>query len=220
MFGNFNQVQIKPFGEVVDIPDDNVAKLMYYLSCVDTVINYNEIDKLSDYENYDLLTVDDMAQLFRLVLLFNPEEFIKARIFILDQRLLPPGMGNQFYQITDERIGMVVNNEFLIGGRAVKVLKVMACNLNWLKKYYFTPWKNILELTNQYKSYSQPSFIYTPPPPKPIYTPPKSIYNPPKLTYHPPSANNNFRNIKKRPNTVIIKENNKKDKISCSCLIF
>ena len=130
-------------------------------------------------------------------------------------------MGNQFYQITDERIGMVVNNEFLIGGRTVKVLKVMACNLNWLKKYYFTPWKNILELTNQYKSYSQPSFIYTPPPPpKPIYTPPKSIYNPPKLTYHPPSANNNFRNIKKRPNTVIIKENNKKDKISCSCLIF
>ena len=82
MFGNFNQVQIKPFGEVVDIPDDDVAKLMYYLSCVDTVINYNEIDKLSDYENYDLLTVDEMAQLFRLVLLFNPEEFIKARIFI------------------------------------------------------------------------------------------------------------------------------------------
>ena len=82
MFGNFNQVQIKPFGEVVDIPDDNVAKLMHYLSCVDTVINYNEIDKLSDYENYDLLTVDEMAQLFRLVLLFNPEEFIKARIFI------------------------------------------------------------------------------------------------------------------------------------------
>ena len=123
MFGNFNQVQIRPFGVVVDVPDDDVAKLMYYLSCVDTVINYNIIDRLSDYKNYNLLTVDDLTLLFQLVLLFYPQKFIQAGIFVLEQRLLQPGMGNQFYEITDERIGLFVNNVFFIGGRTDKSFK-------------------------------------------------------------------------------------------------
>ena len=120
---------------------------MYYLSCVDAVINYNEIDRLTDFGNYDLLSVEDLTELFQLVLLFNPEIFVKVGIFILDESLLPVGMGNQFYEITDERIGLHVDDEILIGGRTVKVLKVMACSENWLKRNYFNPWKNILEST-------------------------------------------------------------------------
>ena len=120
MFGNFNQVQIRPFGVVADVPDDDVAKLMYYLSCVDTVINYNIIDRLSDYKNYNLLTVDDLTLLFQLVLLFYPQKFIQAGIFVLEQRLLQPGMGNQFYEITDERIGLFVNNVWWKNGKSFK----------------------------------------------------------------------------------------------------
>ena len=151
MFGNFNNVKVQTFGERTFVPDDDVAKLMYYLSCVDTVINYNEIDRLSDYENYDLLSVDSLTELFKLVLLFNPEIFIEAGIFILDENLLIYGMDNQFYQITDERIGIHVNNEIMIGGRTVKVLKVMACNESWLIRNYYRPWKNIFELTEKYQ---------------------------------------------------------------------
>ena len=60
----FNNLKVEAIGQKVTIPNDDVAKLMYYLSCVDTVINYNEIDRLTDYENYDLLSVDDMAELY------------------------------------------------------------------------------------------------------------------------------------------------------------
>ena len=74
----FNNLKVEAIGQNVTIPNNDVAKLMYYLSCVDTVINYNEIDRLSDYENYDLLSVDSMTELFKLVLLFNPEIFIEA----------------------------------------------------------------------------------------------------------------------------------------------
>ena len=63
----FNNLKVEAIGQKVTIPNDDVAKLMYYLSCVDTVINYNEIDRLTDYENYDLLSVDGMAELFKLV---------------------------------------------------------------------------------------------------------------------------------------------------------
>ena len=58
----FNNLKVEAIGQKVTIPNDDVAKLMYYLSCVDTVINYNEIDRLTDYENYDLLSVDGMAE--------------------------------------------------------------------------------------------------------------------------------------------------------------
>ena len=225
MFGNFNNVHIETFGEGTTVPDDDVAKLMYYLSCVDTVINYNEIDILTDYQNYDLLTVDDMVQLFKLVLLFNPEIFIKAGIFILDENLLTFGMDNQFYQITDERIGININ-EILIGGRTVKVLKVMALNESWLIRNYYRPWKNIFELTEKYQRFSNP--YYVPPPPEPLYMPPKRgyygsasnyryprepIYNPPKIN------NNNFSSNYTPPSPVIVTRKKSKDS-NCPCLIF
>ena len=119
MLGNVQNSRIYAFGERTSVPNDNVAKLMYYLSCVDIVINYNEIDRLTDYQNYDLLTKDDMVELFKLVLLFNPKIFIDAGIFIIDESLLPYDLDNQFYKITDERIGIYVNDEIMIGGKII-----------------------------------------------------------------------------------------------------
>ena len=212
MFGNFSNVKVQTFGERTSVPDDDVAKLMYYLSCVDTVINYNEIDRLTDYENYDLLSVDSMAELFKLVLLFNPKIFIETGIFILDEYLLPYGFDNQFYQITDERIGIHVNNEIMIGGRTVQVLKVMACNQRWLDRNYFRPWNNLLDLTEKYQRYKT-SFYIPPPPPKPIYTPrPRTFYTPPKPSYNSYSSNYvpSLSSYQKR----------KDDECHCSCIIF
>ena len=211
MFGNFNNVKVQTFGERTFVPDDDVAKLMYYLSCVDTVINYNEIDRLSDYENYDLLSVDSLTELFKLVLLFNPEIFIEAGIFILDENLLIYDMDNQFYQITDERIGIHVNNEIMIGGRTVKVLKVMACNERWLIRNYYRPWKNIFELTEKYQRKKNSYYVPPPPPPKPIYTPfPKSRYSP------PPTPNYNSYSSNYVPSFSY----KKKEKDGCKCCIL
>ena len=50
MIGNFANQGVELIGGKASVPNDDVAKLMYYLHCVDTVINYNEIDKLSDYD--------------------------------------------------------------------------------------------------------------------------------------------------------------------------
>ena len=141
-FFNHNQVSVKSIGKTVLIPDNDIARLMYYLSCVDTVINYGE-DILSDYENYDLLTPTQKEVLVKLVEMFAPPFFIKAGVFILDQNLLPGNFNNEFYQITDQRIGIHINQEIMIGGRTVRVLKIMACNTAWLNKYYYTPLKNI-----------------------------------------------------------------------------
>ena len=207
MLGNVQNSRIYAFGERTSVPNDNVAKLMYYLSCVDIVINYNEIDRLSDYQNYDLLTKDDMVELFKLVLLFNPKIFIDAGIFIIDESLLPYDLDNQFYKITDERIGIYVNDEIMIGGRNVKVLKVMACNEDWLVRNYYRPWKNLFELYDQYKR-SQTRIVYyipPPPPPEPVYTPPKRINSFSSMSYE---------------ETPVIRKKKESNECGCSCIVF
>jgi len=159
-----DNISIIPIGERTTVPNDDVARLMYYLSCVDTVINYQGIDKLSDFRNYKRLTVDDIIVLFKLVLLFNPEIFLNAKIFILQIDPLPNGADNQFYEITNERIGIHINNQILIGGRTVRVMKFMVCNPAWLMRNYYKPWKNIFEKAESYLNgqYKPPSPIEPP----------------------------------------------------------
>ena len=108
---NFNRMQVQLDSHRVFVPDDDVARLMYYLSCVDYVINYQEIDRLSDYKNYASLTYEELVALFKLVIIFDPKYFIEKGVFIINQNLLPIGASNQFYQITDERIGIHINSE-------------------------------------------------------------------------------------------------------------
>ena len=191
MYGNFVKQGIKATGQTASVPDDDVAKLMYYFNCVASVIDYSGLDKLTNYKNYKSLTVDDMDLLFKFVLIFNPKIFVEAGIFLLADDLLPYGKDNEFYQITDERIGLYVDDQIAIGGRTVKVLKVMACNEDWLIRNYYKPWLNIFETANQYhgsdliKSYHPPQ----PPTEPPKFKGPKRIptikepEHPPQPTY-------------------------------------
>ena len=199
---NFSRMQVQEMEMyTVDVPDDDVARLMYYLSCVDTVINYQGIDNLSDYQNYDLLTVDEMVELFKLVLIFNPKYFVEKGVFIIDENLLPDGLGNQFYKITDERIGIHVNNEIFIGGRTVNVLKVMACNMDWLVRNYFRPWKNIFEMADRIERYKK---VEVPPPP------PQKIVYVDRPVYVP---------VETQPKTYVLPQK-KKDDCGCTCILF
>ena len=177
MFANYNKLHVKSIGETVTIPNDDVARLMYYLSCVKTVIDYdNEDDILTDFENYDLLNVEQLTVLFSLVILFNPKIFINSGVFILDPSLVPVGSTNEFYQITNERINFHFNDEIMIGGKTRKILKVMACNISWLMRFYYNPLKNIMSLAEK----------PLPPPPPP---PPPQFTNYPMSNYTSESIN-------------------------------
>ena len=72
-----------------------------------------------------------------------------AGVFILDESLIPYNFNNEFYQITDQRIGIHINQEIMIRERYVRVLKIIACNDTWLNKYYYNPIKNIYNYSNK-----------------------------------------------------------------------
>ena len=145
---------MQSIGETVTIPNNDTVKLIYYLSCVDTVISYDE-KILSEYQHYYLLTQNQKEILIKLVEISKPQIFIYAGIFVLDQSLIPKGFIKEFYKITVQRIGIHINQEIKIGGRYVKVLKVMVFNITWLNKYYSTPLKNIYEMKDFMNFFSQ-----------------------------------------------------------------
>ena len=140
-------LQIRAFGSKANVPKNPIANLMYYLNCVATVIDYHD-PLLTDYHNYDLLSGEELLAVYQLATLLNPQLFIQAGIFIVDQNLLLD-FSNQFYEIADETIGIHVNSEIIIGGKTVKVLKVMACNENWLVDSYYKPMNQINTLIRE-----------------------------------------------------------------------
>ena len=130
-------VKVRAFGTLTTVPNNAIAKLMYYLDCVATVIDYHD-RTLTDYANYNELSGEELVAVYQVAKLLNPSLFINAGIFTINQDLLFD-TNNQFYEISDETLGFHVNREIMIGGTVVKVLKVMACNSRWLQTNYFSP---------------------------------------------------------------------------------
>ena len=127
----------------VQVPENDTAKLMYYLSCVSTVIMYDKANKLTDYRNYNSLTLEEQADVYACAILLNPKMFLDAGIFIINPKLLTRGLSNQFYKITDSRVGVHVNQEIAIGGVSVKVLQIMVCEESWINRNYIRPLENL-----------------------------------------------------------------------------
>ena len=139
----YNKTQVERTTTKAVVPQNDIAKLMYYLNCVATVLQYDINYRFRDYNNYFNLTQKEKDAVVVIALLFNPKLLIDCKVFILDPTLLVGEFDNEFYKITDENIGIHVNEEVMIGGRQVRVLKIMACNEFWIKKYYLDPIENI-----------------------------------------------------------------------------
>ena len=132
-------MEVKPIDRTVTVPDNRLAKLMYYLACVFKVIQYDENPRLTDFQNYYLLSNEEEQTVLGLVALFNPKVMVDLSLFIVSSNLVPNGKPNEFYQITDDKIKVHVNSEVVIGGRVIKVLKIMACTETWIDRYYIQP---------------------------------------------------------------------------------
>ena len=156
-----NSLKIEQIGKKVEVPNNDYARLMYYLESVFTVIQYDDLHKLTDYEHYYNLNATEKKMVIDLAKLFNPLIFIDAKIFIINPNLVATGYSNEFYKITDEKIGVHVNEELFIGGRAVKVLKIMACKESWINSNYINPLKNIENEKKRISSGTVTVYYYT-----------------------------------------------------------
>ena len=90
-------VKVRAFGTLTTVPNNAIAKLMYYLDCVATVIDYHD-RTLTDYANYNELSGEELVTVYQVAKLLNPSLFINAGIFTINQDLLFD-TNNQFYEM-------------------------------------------------------------------------------------------------------------------------
>ena len=132
------RVGMRDVSRTVTVPDNARAKLMYYLSCVKTVIQLNDspLRRLTDYHNYHLLTDPEIDALLAMVILFSPDELL-GKVFFPDEDC--GGWNNQFFELTAVSHMLAVTDNILIEGERKRVAKVMFFQRSWLDNNYLTP---------------------------------------------------------------------------------
>ena len=146
---NYQKLEIEQIDHKIEIPNNKLAKLLYYLECVFTVIQSDLEKKYINYFYNDLLlSKEEEETILDLVSKFNSKVMLELNLFVIEPDFVPIDKENEFYDIDDERFEGKVNLEVVIGELTRKVLKIMACNQSWIDKYYFEPLK---EYENQQK---------------------------------------------------------------------
>ncbi|XP_067024472.1 uncharacterized protein [Acropora muricata] len=132
------RIGVKDISRNVTVPNNSKAKLMYYLSCVKTVIQLDDstLQRLTDYHNYHLLTDPETDALLAMVILFSPDELL-GKVFFHDEDC--GGWTNQFFELSSVSHMLAVTDNILIGGERKRVAKVMFFKRSWLDNNYFTP---------------------------------------------------------------------------------
>lgn len=141
------QLIIKNTGTTCTVPENSWAKLMYYLNCVNSVINLDIPSKITNYNKYMDLTFDDKNYILMLAEVMSPSLFEENHVFIYDA-VITPGKSNQFYDISYTKVAAAATKEFLVAGMRVATLKVMAYEYQWKKKYYDDPMLEFSERLN------------------------------------------------------------------------
>ena len=137
-----NTIKVKDITTEVIVPGNPKAKLMYYLECISVVLNTDKLNRYTNYSQYYIIPDSEIPDIVAFARIFNPEEMLKLGIFILKDYI---DLGNKFLEITDETMGIHANQEFVIGGIVVRVLKIMLCTKDWIQTYYYEPVVNIFK---------------------------------------------------------------------------
>ena len=141
LIGQRQQVSVKDVGYTISVPNNCFAKLMYYLNCVDSVIDFSEmgidIDNLTNYSNYYSLDRSDKNDLIRICEILTPN-FLEGKAFFLSQNMAGDSV-NKFLEINASETTAAVSSEFMIGSSKIYVKKIMLYKYTWAQNYYHNP---------------------------------------------------------------------------------
>ncbi|XP_019854514.1 PREDICTED: uncharacterized protein LOC109583547 isoform X2 [Amphimedon queenslandica] len=159
------QIQIKDVGRSVSVPNDPIARLMYYFDCVCSCVepdNDYTIRRLRDYQNYHRLTSEEEAQLIVLCLALSPDNLIGSIFHPVNDC---GSSTNKFVEISAVKTDLLVTNSLLIGGQQKKVQSVMFFEKRWMENNFIEPLKAVQRRLNR--------------PPQRRIEPPPRHYSPP-----------------------------------------
>ncbi|CAF2039495.1 unnamed protein product [Rotaria magnacalcarata] len=100
-----------------NVPNNDVARLMYYLNCVYTVIEYNDnnIRRYRNCQNWSSLSS-----------LFQSDE-------------LCGNSANKFFEISQVRDQLLVVESIAVAGQTRHANQIMTYKMSWMRQNYFDP---------------------------------------------------------------------------------
>lgn len=142
-------VHVEAIGQAVTVPDNGIAKLMYYLSCMSSCLEDFIPREFTDYKNYYSLSEDMKAAIVALAILLKPEHIVGKVVFVVPPgNPLLNGYTNEFYKITEATQVLAgtatVQGTIIIEGRNVSISKIMVCTENWYHENLINPLKSEL----------------------------------------------------------------------------
>lgn len=141
-------ISIKAVGKVVSVPNNNIARLMYYLSCVNNCLEKNGQKLLeqrhTDYQNFAQLSDEEHTLIVLLALLLSPDELIGLCFFVVDEgSACLRGSSNEFLEITSARnvLGALLTQDkvFVFKGDEVRTSRVMLSTKGWIQNNFVLP---------------------------------------------------------------------------------
>ena len=143
-------LNLTPIGRAVSVPNNDLAKCMYYLHCVCTVIDYDDEDmeRYTDYQNYVWLTPYERQRVFLLCKLLSPDEF-EDEVFFENDAMCGYGSNNKFYEVSQVRHRLLTANSITIAGQTRQVKKIMAYKQAWMQSFYYGPMQRLEYEYNQ-----------------------------------------------------------------------
>ena len=138
----------KRVGHTADVSFDAIAHLMYYVNCVSGVLdiqNEGNIDRITSYKNYRLMTNDDVDTLLNLCQKYCPRVLDDTCFFHDDD--LCKNSPNEFYEIGIAKTTLsaltIRSDTVVIAGHSSAVKKIMVYKSSWMLENYHEPMKKL-----------------------------------------------------------------------------
>ena len=140
------QINVKRTGSTTTVPDNPIAKLMYYFDCVCSCVEADDDDttrRLRNYRSYISLSSQEEAQLLILCLALSPDKLIGSIFLPISDDEDLGGSCNAFYEVSAVSTRVLVSESLLVGGQQKKVRKIMKFKKSWLENYFINPLRSI-----------------------------------------------------------------------------
>jgi hypothetical protein len=139
-----NEIDFERTGITVNVPDNDVARLMYYLKCVCMAIEYeqdSDIQRFTNYNNWAYLSIEEQWVLYRLCCKLNPD-LLENRCFLHNEDLCGNSR-NDFLEISQVRQQFLVADSIVIAGQTRMVKNVMVYKMEWRRDNYLYPMRRL-----------------------------------------------------------------------------
>lgn len=139
-----NVIHVPVVTATIVIPDNAIAKLMYYLHCVNNCAPLLISPRLLDYQNY--LTLNDVEKRDVVIFAHRYRPVVVRNVLFYevdDQNYLLPHISNKFLELTDPVVIQSFNlpgKMIIVDGVASTISRVMIHKFVWGIEYFEQPY--------------------------------------------------------------------------------